>query len=264
MRKMLVFLPLLSLIGCSSSPVANNVTPYITHTRGIATVYTEGSRAVEDHTTYLMVSRYGSVNVNGKITQGSNFTLETATSTLYFEYAVKWVSPVNSPLPTAEEVSSSVKGATFRGWAYYADNAYPEYLKTVPQLDGERVYAIFDGDQSTPPTPTPEDYQTYFINSCPDWIWNDGATIFAWCWGSSSADDFYPCTNLSATSLSFEAPFDITGYLLVRCPAGTLYPDWNAKGDVPGRIYNQTEDGAISGGQTTYISPSWKEYNPEW
>lgn len=103
--------------------------------------------------------------------------------------------------------------------------------------------------------------KTYTINSLPEWIQKDECVIFVWAWGGEAGNgDWYSTSYTDKTTLTFEAPSDITGCLLVRCVAGTTTPNWKQTGDDPGRIYNQTEN--ISEIEDVMTSPEWKEYVP--
>ena len=109
------------------------------------------------------------------------------------------------------------------------------------------------------------DTVTYTVNNMPTWITNDGCVIFAWVWGGDAGDGAWVALNYTtSTSATFEAPANITGMLLARCKAGTTIPSWSVKTDIPGRVYNQTNNITVSGGNTTYSAPNdiWKEYNP--
>lgn len=131
-------------------------------------------------------------------------------------------------------------------------------LSTLPGYSA--ILVKTSGGSSGGDTPAPSDMKTYTINSLPTWIKDDGCVIFVWAWGGQAGDGVWYSTNYSGeTSLTFEAPSDITGCLLVRCVEGTTTPDWNKKsGTEPGRIYNQT--GNITNISDTMNSPSWVEY----
>jgi hypothetical protein len=94
-----------------------------------------------------------------------------------------------------------------------------------------------------------------------NWIWNDGAAIFAWSWGGSSQGEWINVSG-SGTTATVIVPADTTGFNMARCVAGTTEPDWAVTGDNAGRIYNKTEDVDIQSGVTSY-STTWVAYNPQ-
>ena len=105
----------------------------------------EGPPAVKrgdsEYVTYLMMSPFGSLNIEGAPVKGK-------VSELFYENTIAWLADAGTALPTAEQVVSSVNGATFRGWAYYDeenDNVFPDYYTTVPTKEGLALKAIFDG-----------------------------------------------------------------------------------------------------------------------
>lgn len=101
--------------------------------------------------------------------------------------------------------------------------------------------------------------KTYTATGLPEWITNDGCVIFAWVWSPSDAGSWKSCTYGEApvTELTFKVDEDLTGFLLARCIAGTTQPNWEEKGDVPGRVYNQTNDVECVAGTYSY-APEWK------
>ncbi len=94
----------------------------------------------------------------------------------------------------------------------------------------------------------------------PDWVWNDGAVIFAWVWGDSSTGEWIDVSG-SGTTATITVPADTKGFNMARCPAGTTAPSWTATGNSAGRIYNKTNDVTVTSGNTNY-STNWVEYNP--
>ena len=139
MKKKLLFtiLPLLLLSSCgglneaeavSPAPIANNVTRAATNEVGSG-----------EHVTYLMMSRYGYLDlVGGQVKPG---TVEEK----YYENCIVYKSEAGADLPGVDVVKTDVEGAKFRGWALYNDNVYPDYLTKVPDKSGMTVYAIYDG-----------------------------------------------------------------------------------------------------------------------
>ena len=150
-KKLLVLIPLFFLAGCSRSaggmsrtdvgPVVKNeevqYSVTYTHLEKLPTVHTRlGSGS---HITYLMMSQYGQIDINGEKVQGGDFADK------YYENCIIWESEPGAPLPAAETVSSTLYGVTFRGWFQYNDKVYPDKLETVPAENGSQVFAIFDG-----------------------------------------------------------------------------------------------------------------------
>ena len=115
-----------------------------------------------------------------------------------------------------------------------------------------------------------EEGVTYTITGNPNWVANDGAAVFAWAWNGEGDGDghWYAAvcgdqgtggTDALELTITFQAPADRIGVCLARCVTGTEAPDWQVSGDNPGRVYNQTEDIAISG-EGSYVATGWKEY----
>lgn len=138
MKKSLAFIALISsllLTGCNNA-VEQTAKYVVVEENGIPTVYAPGEGT---HTTYLMMSRYGYLEIDGAVTNGVTVPEK------FYEYCIAWKTSPDGLLPTADQVKSYVDGATFRGWAQYNGNTYPEYLTEVPSVSGQAVYAIFDG-----------------------------------------------------------------------------------------------------------------------
>ena len=122
-----------------------------------------------------------------------------------------------------------------------------------------------NGNHTDVVTPTnPGDAVTYTVTGMPEWVTNNGCVIFAWAWPSGSEGAWYSLTygeGEKPTSATFSTPTEIAGFLLARCVAGTTEPNWNLKsGNDSGRIYNQTEDIAVTSGTTSYTCSAWKDY----
>ena len=132
-----IILPTLLLVGCGKAPAASS--QYVsTVENGIPTIY--AAKASEaTHTTYLMMSRYGYLDIDGAVTTGVSVPEK------YYENCIVWKTTPNGLLPGLDQVKSYKSGATFRGWAQYNGNVYPDYLSEVPEASGQCVYAIFDG-----------------------------------------------------------------------------------------------------------------------
>jgi hypothetical protein len=264
------------LMGCASlgefTPNAETSVSYetpireIITDRGLPAVRVAGST----HKTYLMLSKYGTLDISGAPVKGK-------VSELFYDYTVIWEAEPGSPLPSKDEVKSDVPGATFRGWAYYDednDNVFPDYYETVPVKEGLALKAIFDGTSSGggggggSSTAT---NVTFTITEFADWVPNDGAKVFVWSWGGGSGDGAWTEVTLSYlgennafhnVTGTFSAPNDITGFNIARCSSGTTLPDWTATGDSSGRVYNKTADVMVRTGVTSYTAPEFVEYHP--
>lgn len=255
-------------MSCGTQQVA--IQAYLTQENGLPVINLKDS----EHVTYLMLSPFGSIeDYNGVSSKG-------AFSELFYENTVVLKADAGTLLPDASQVKSSVEGSTFRGWAYYDpnnDNVWPDYYEAVQETNGLALKAIFDGTKTsseggggvTPITPTGE-IVTYTVTGFPDWIPNDGSTVFAWSWGGDNGTGKWTAItlqydgtdkNYSNVTGTFEAPNNITGFNMARCVAGTTTPNWTATGDSEGRIYNKTGDVTVSSGVTTYSSPNWVEYS---
>ena len=225
------------------------------------------------HTTYLLMSPFGSLDIDGAPVKGK-------VSELFYENTITWVADPGTDLPKGDEVKSSVPGATFRGWAYYDEdneNVFPDYYEKVPVKAGLALKAIFDGTSggggggggSDPGTSV-----TYTITAFADWVPNDGATVFVWTWGGGSGDGAWTQVTLAYqgenndyhnVTGTFNAPSNISGFNIARCSAGTSLPNWQATGDSAGRVYNKTADVVVYSGVTSYTAPEFVpyEYNPQ-
>ena len=286
MKKLLITIStLLLLAGCSANERAS-VNTSVTQNKPDAVQVNDTKRVIgeenrlptvrtgsSEHTTYLLLSPFGSLNIDGAPVKGK-------VSELFYENTVVWKAEAGTALPTKDEVVSSVSGATFRGWAYYDednDNVFPDYYDKVPVKEGLALKAIFDGTSGggggggggggSDPATTVEFTITGFAN----WVPNDGAAVFVWSWGGGSGNGAWTQVTLSYlgennayTNVSgkFNAPSDITGFNIARCSAGTTLPDWTATGNASGRVYNKTEDVMVSSGVRSYSAPEFVEYNP--
>ena len=142
--KLLALIPLFFLVGCNGAktPVQQVVTSdySVTYTfdTKLPTVHTKrlGSGS---HITYLMMSAYGQIEINGEKVKGGDYEPK------FYENCIIWESEAGAPLPAYETVSSELYGVTFRGWYQYNDNIYPDKLENVPATSGTQVFAIFDG-----------------------------------------------------------------------------------------------------------------------
>ena len=221
------------------------------------------TRAEASHSTYLMMSRYGRVDGVAGV---------DVAEPMYVENCVIWITNPGDKLPEPERVSSTVTGATFRGWYQYNGNIYPDKLEYVPEQSGQKVFAIFDGptggggssggggDSGGDTTQV-----TFTVTGLPTWVTDDGCIIFAWVWGGGAGNGVWAKLNYtSETEATFLAPTNITGFNMARCVSGTTAPDWEIKsGDNPGRIYNKSGDVTVYSSTKTYSSPAWVTYPGE-
>ena len=151
-KQLLVLISLIFLAGCGRSGVSletpvspteevevkeEQLSVTYTHETRLPTVHTRlGSGS---HITYLMMSPYGRVEINGEKIMGGDYEPK------FYEHCIIWESEPGAALPEASKVSSTLYGVTFRGWYQYNDKVYPDKLETVPAVSGSQVFAIFDG-----------------------------------------------------------------------------------------------------------------------
>ena len=225
-----------------------------------------GNKLNGDHLTYLVLSKVGRYSGGDVVAKDD---------TLFLENFIKFTGAPGTDLPGKDAITAS-SGAEFVSWVSYdGTGALTEHDK-VPAQSGKILYAYFKGTGGSPtpgPGPTPSgETVTYTITAMPNWIANDGATVFAWSWGGGIADAWVQVVlgpqgngGADAKELSgtVELPAGRTGFNLARCVAGTTTPDWTAKGNADGRVYNKTGDVTITAGTTSYESPNWVEYNPQ-
>ena len=138
-RICLCLLPLLALSSCAFEAAVEEspFTPNLTYVEGLPTI----QMADTAHTTYLMMSPFGYLDFEGAPVKGE-------VSDLFYENTIVYQAEPGSPLPSKEQVKSTVNGASFRGWAYYDeenDHVFPDYYTTVPSANGLALKAIFDG-----------------------------------------------------------------------------------------------------------------------
>lgn len=266
MKKKALFtvLPLVMVAGCATSELA--FTPYLGEYKGLPAFYVQES----NHVTYLMLGMFGQVNVAGASSKGD-------VAEKFYENTVVWVAEPGTPLPTKDEVTSSVANVIFRGWAYYDENnenVYPNYYSVVPTTSELALKAIFDGPSgggggSSSGGQVDVTNITFTVTDFPTWIPNDGSTVFAWTWGGASGNgEWHHVTlhmtgedgNYSNVTGTFEAPNNITGFNMARCVYGTSAPNWQATGDNVGRVYNKSGDVTVTSGVTSYSSPDWQPY----
>ena len=249
-----------------SVTLSEEVKPVVVYGERSAAIYPRGAST---HTTYLMLSRYGTIEVNGTPVAGGTV------SQLYYEHTYEWKAEPGTPLPVA---SSTVPGATFRGWAYYDednDNVFPDYYENVPVKANLALKAIFDGTSAGGGGGggggggDPASVISFTITQFADWVPNDAATVFVWSWGGGSGDGAWSQVTLAYqgenneyhnVSGTFNAPSDITGFNIARCSAGTTLPNWTAVGDAAGRVYNKTANVDVRSGVTSYTAPEFVPY----
>ena len=145
-KKLLALIPLFFLVGCVHN-IEPEAEPELEQEAQYSVTYTYETRLPTVHTrvgsgshiTYLMMSPYGQIDINGEKVQGGDIPDK------YYEHCIIWESEPGAALPAAADVSSTLYGVTFRGWFQYNDNVYPDKLETVPAVSGTQVFAIFDG-----------------------------------------------------------------------------------------------------------------------
>lgn len=217
--------------------------------------------ASNENTIYLVLSKIG--------TYSGTQPVREKVESKFLENVIEFTSNVGDALPGADEIGST-SGAKFQSWVSYdGTGALTEY-STVPAQAGKILYAYFASEGGSgpvnPDTSSPvEGDVTYTITGLPDWITDNGCVIFAWAWGNGENGTWVNCVygeGEKPSSLSFTVSHEMTGCLLARCAEGTTTPSWNEKGNVPGRVYNQTENINLTSGTYSYASGSWKDYNP--
>ena len=144
-KQLLMLIPLLLLAGCSNKIVNEQVKEpeqefSVTYTYDtlLPTVHTQ-KLSSGSHYTYLMMSPYGQIEINGEKVKGGDYEPK------FYENCIIWEGEPGTDLPAASTVSSELYGVTFRGWYQYNDNIYPDKLEKVPATNGSQVFAIFDG-----------------------------------------------------------------------------------------------------------------------
>jgi len=179
--KKLSILSLLStvlLTGCTAKEAA--FVPYFkTAPNGLPT-YVNTDNAIA-FTTYLMMSPYGRLDgVAGADVEDERL-----------ENCIAYESGTGGDLPDASLVTSTV-GATFKGWAYYTNKIYPEYLTKVPETIYDRVYAIFEGgngnNEGDIPEPPAEEKITVYFANYNSW----GSEVNVYCWNGSNQIGAWP------------------------------------------------------------------------
>ncbi len=93
-----------------------------------------------------------------------------------------------------------------------------------------------------------------------DFTWEGNAKVFAWVWKKGDGGSWVSCTGSNKT-VKFKLPAGCDRFILVRCPEKTTTPDWDASGDIPGRIWNKTDDVTVNAGQSDYVV-NFIKYDP--
>ena len=93
-----------------------------------------------------------------------------------------------------------------------------------------------------------------------DFTWEGNVKVFAWVWKKGDGGSWVSCTGSNKT-VKFKLPAGCDRFILVRCPEKTTTPDWDAGGDIPGRIWNKTDDVTVNAGQSDYIV-NFIKYDP--
>ena len=93
-----------------------------------------------------------------------------------------------------------------------------------------------------------------------DFTWEGNAKVFAWVWKKGDGGSWVSCTGANKT-VKFKLPAGCDRFILVRCPEKTTTPDWDAGGDIPGRIWNKTDDVTVNAGQSDYVV-NFIKYDP--
>ena len=169
---LLCLLPLLALTGCSSAQKISSNNVMIDRNLPVLPTLGEGS-----HTTYLMMSRYGYLEIGGTKTYGEDVPEK------FYENCIVWKSAANGALPTKDQVKSKVDGATFVGWAQYNDNIYLDYLTNVPSATEKAVYAIFEGPTDSGGNTPVTNYNATFsvdVSTFEAWGGCSGYSVYAW------------------------------------------------------------------------------------
>ena len=145
-KKLLLVLPVIfSLASCGEAGV-DVFKPYQETRDGVPALV----RDTSGHVTYLRMSPFGSLNIDGAPVKGE-------VSSKFYENTIIWEAAAGTALPTKEQVESSVRGASFTGWAYYDpdhSDVVPDYYTTVPEANGTPLYAMFTGTDASDDTPT--------------------------------------------------------------------------------------------------------------
>ena len=109
-----------------------------------------------------------------------------------------------------------------------------------------------------------EETQTYTCSYSADWdIKRDGAEIFARYWKKDGSVGFSKAKSVDTVNkiIVVDMPTSIQGFQFVRCCCGTEVPNPNAQGNVPGKIYNKTNDATgVEPTKTSYSGFVWMDW----
>ncbi len=249
-KKLFVFLPILLLTACGArdAGVGLPFTPYLHEENGLSVLRLD---PVSDHTTYLMCSRYGYVDVTGVPEKGT-------VSDKFFENTIVLKADAGTALP---EAKSEISGVTFRGWAYYDpnnDNVVPDYYTTVPEVEGLALKAIFDGPEGgggvTPPTPSVDAYTaTIQVDLSIFDGWEGISNFSVYIWGDSGQEPLGKwdecANNLTGTGNVKSVTTPSITYGIV----GAIFYFDQAGGSFPGRKQTTNMNIHISGNGTYKI-----------
>ena len=137
-KKLLVLLPLLFLVGCAQHEIgkeAVNESYTITYNANrLPTVHRDNSK----HITYLMLSKYGRLQLGSELLEGGDIPEK------YYENCVALESQPGLALPNAVNIYNEEE-IVFRGWYQYNDKVFADKIENVPAVSGQTLYAIFDG-----------------------------------------------------------------------------------------------------------------------
>ena len=195
-----------------------------------------------------------------KFIDSADLTTEVSTA-----QTVKYGEKASKP---ADQVKS---GFEFEGW-FKDKYCKVEFDFDVAITANWTIFASFSSagpapsssgtsvDPGTSSSVTPTGSYTYTCTDMPTWIKDDGCVIFAWSWSPKDNGSWHALEYEGDTAAKFTVDEELTGFLLARCAAGTTTPDWNNKGNTPGRVYNQTSDITCTSGTYSYKCTTWKEY----
>ena len=134
----------------------------------------------------------------------------------------------------------------FAGWDHFPDVASAPPYTSYNDADLSEIVELKD-DTSGGVTTTSE-----LSVTVDDWAWNDYVEIFAYVWTNGLSNGSWVQCSGSGTTVKLDFPSKCNRFFLVRCPAGTTQPDWNATNDSPGQIYNKTPNITYVNGITSY------------
>ena len=133
----------------------------------------------------------------------------------------------------------------FAGWDHFPDAASAPPYTSYNDADLSEIVEL--DDTSGGVTTTIE--LSITVDS---WAWNDYVEIFAYVWKNGLSNGSWVHCSGSGTTVKLDFPSKCNRFFLVRCPAGTTQPDWNATNDSPGHIYNKTPNITYVKGTTSY------------